>query len=299
MNHFRMRGLALALLAAAALLGGTAVAAMMAPPSVSITSPAMGATIRTADIPVALAVRNFHIECTSTGKTTAPMGEGHIHAMVDGMDMAHLTNVACGTSFTISGQGLKPGRHKLAVVLANDAHAMNSLPAMTWFNYRPSTAQPLPSPIGGTPSVSIVSPREGATVGRSFNLVVAVHNFQLSCNLECKPDVRGWGHLHVFVQQQGETTASPSTPMIAMMKTPQGMMMARRFMQQAHMTMAQMQPMMKMAIPGMIGMPCTTTVPVNLSTWHSGAARIMVQLANDDHMPTMGAKPALISVKVK
>lgn len=299
MNQTRMRGILLALVAAVGLLGGTAVAAMMAPPSVSIVAPAMGTTIHTTNIPVKLAVVNFHIECANVGRTSAPMDEGHIHAMVDGLSMAHLTNVACDTAFTISGQGLKPGRHTLAVLLANDSHAMNSLPAMTSFNYQPRTARPLPNPIAGTPSLRIISPKSGAAVPRRFNLVLAVRNFGLSCDLEGKPNVHGWGHLHVMVQQQGETTAASSTPMVAMMNTPQGMTMSRRFMQQTHMTAAQLQPMLAMAEPSLVGMPCTETVPVDLSTWRSGAARIVVQLANDDHMPTMGAKPAMISVNVK
>lgn len=293
----RLFGLAMA--AAVGMLSIPAVAAMMAPPSVSITSPSMGQTITGADIPVTVAVKNFQVECTNMGKTNAPMGEGHLHAMIDGMDMANLVSVACSDHFTISGQGLKPGKHTLAVVLANDAHAMNSLPAMTSFIYQPSNPTPLPKASAGKPSVAIVSPKNGASVSTEFNLVLAVHNFHLSCDLEGKPDIAGWGHVHVMVRQQGETTATAATPMVAMVKTPQGMAMAKPFMQQTHMTMAQMQPMMMMAIPSMIGMPCASIIPVNLSTWHSGTATIVVQLANNDHMPTMGVTPVMITVHVK
>ncbi|MDQ2991518.1 MAG: hypothetical protein M3R30_01700, partial [Candidatus Eremiobacteraeota bacterium] len=223
--------------AAIALLGSPSVAAMMAPPSISIASPAMGAAITGADIPVAVTVKNFVIECANAGKTNAPMGEGHIHAMVDGMDMAHLTRVACSDHFSISGRGLKPGKHTLAVLLATDAHAMNSLPAMTEFMYEPGTIVRLPNSTTGTPSVSVVSPKGGATVPRKFNLVLAVRDFNLSCDLEGKPNVTGWGHVHVMVRQQGETSADASAPMVAMMKTSQGMAMGRAFMQETHMTM--------------------------------------------------------------
>ena len=300
MNYFRMRGL-LALIAAAAvgIFALPSVAAMMAPPSISIAAPALGAKISGAVIPVTVTVNHFAISCANMGKTNAPMGEGHIHAMIDGMDMAHLTTVACTKHFAISVQGLKPGKHTLAVVLANDAHAMDSLPAMTEFTYEPSKAEPLPNPTTGTPSVAVVSPKNGATVPRQFNLVLAVHNFNLSCNLEGKPDVAGWGHVHVFVQQQGETSADASTPMVAMMKSPQGMAMGRAFMEKTHMTMRQMQPMMTMTEPSMIGMPCTKTIPVDLATWHSGKANIVVQLANNDHMPTMGVAPATLTVNVR
>ncbi len=300
MNHFRMRSL-LGLIAVAAigLLGVPAIAAMMAPPSISIASPAMGSTITGADIPVTVAVKNFTVNCANAGKTNAPMGEGHIHAMVDGLDMAHLTTVACSDHFSISGQGLKPGKHMLAVVLATDAHAMNSLPAMTTFTYEPRNANPLPGATTGAPSVTVVSPKNGATVPSKFNLVLAVSNFHLSCDLEGKPDVAGWGHVHVMVQQQGETTANAAMPMVAMMKTSKGMSMAKAFMQETHMTMQQMQPMMTMAEPSMIGMPCTKTIPVDLSTWHSGKANIVVQLAKNDHMPAMGVAPATLTVNVK
>ena len=299
MKHFRMRSLAGLLTAALALSAIPAIAAMMAPPSISIASPAMGTSIAGADIPVTVAVSNFKIECANAGKTNAPAGEGHIHAMIDGMDMAHLTTVACSDHFTISGQGLKPGKHMLTVVLANDAHAMSSLPASTAFMYAPTSANPLPNAMTGTPSVEVVSPKNGAAVGRTFDLVLAVHNFDLSCNLEGKPNVEGWGHVHVMVQQEGETSAAPMTPMVAMMKTPEGMAMGEKFMQATHMTMEQMQPMMTMAEPSLIGMPCTTTIPVNLTTWHSGSAKIIVQLANNDHMPTMAVTPAVLSVSVK
>ncbi len=292
MNHLhkrpQLRGpIAAAAAAALTALAAPAFAAMMAPPSISIVSPSMGNTITGDTIPVNVAIKNFKLECANAGKTNVPMGEGHIHAMVDGMNMAHLTTVACSDRFSISGQGLKPGKHMLAVVLATDAHAISSLPAMTSFTYEPRRARPLPRPISGTPALAILSPKNGATVGKKFDLVLSVRNFGLSCDLEGKPDVRGWGHLHVMVRQAGETSAAPSTPAAAMMKNAHGM------------SMAQLQPMLTMAMPGMIGMPCTKTVPVDLSTWHGGKANIVVQLANNDHMPTMGVSPATLSVRLR
>lgn len=300
MKHFRMRGIAsLIAVATIGLLSVPTVAAMVAKPSIAIDSPAMGTTVTGADISIAVSVKNFDLECANAGKTNAPVAEGHIHAMVDGVDMAHLTTLACSDHFTISGRGLKPGKHMLAVVLANDAHAMDSLPAMTTFIYRPSTPKSLPSAMPGTPSISVISPQNGASVPMKFNLVLAVHNFNLSCDLEGKQNVPGWGHVHVMVQQEGETSSTAATPMVAMMKSPEGRAMAPKFMQETRMTMNQLQQMMAMAEPSLIGMPCTTTIPVDLSTWHSGKAHVIVQLANNDHMPTMGAKPAMLTVNVK
>lgn len=301
MKYLRMRGVAGLTAAAALLLGSIPVlAAMMGPPSISVVSPAPGAIVRSASIPVAVAVRNFKIDCADMGKTAGAMGEGHIHAMLDGMDMAHLASVACSDHFSISGQGVKPGKHFLTVMLADDAHAMNSMPVTVPFTYEPSMSNPLPGAMtGGKPTVRILSPQNGASVGTHFNLVVAVNHFDLSCNLEGKQDLAGWGHLHVFVQQNGETSAAPSAPMVAMMQTPEGMKMGKMLMQQTGMTMDQLKPMMMMAEPGMIGMPCSKQIPVNLSTWHHGPAKIIVLLANNDHMPTMGVAPASISVNVK
>lgn len=288
-------------IAVALILGSLpAIAAMMAPPSISVLSPASGATIRGNTIPVTVAIRNFKLECANVGKTNAPMGEGHIHVMVDGMNMAHLAGMYCSKRLSISGQGLAAGKHMLTVVLANDAHAMNSMPVSVGFNYQPRVSNALPNAMGGgKPSVRILSPKNGASVGKRFNLVLAVSRFDLSCNLEGRKDLVGWGHVHIFVQQNGATSASPSTPMVAMMKTPQGMKMGKMLMHQTSMSMTQLNPMMMMAEPALIGMPCTKTIPMNLSTWHSGAAKVVVQLANNDHMPTMGATPAIIEVKLQ
>ncbi|HVA26907.1 MAG TPA: hypothetical protein VNF68_01940 [Candidatus Baltobacteraceae bacterium] len=301
MKHFRMYGLlGASAIVAGALLSLPAIAGMMAPPSISIVSPAMGASVTSAEIPVTVDVKNFRLECASMGKTTAPMGEGHIHAMVDGMSVANLTSVACSDTFAISGQGLKPGKHMLTVVLANDAHAMNSLPTSVAFDYAPSAPKALPAAASsGKATVQLVSPKNGASVGRKFDLVLAVNNFDLSCALEGKPNVAGWGHVHVFVQQAGESSAAAATPMVAMMSTPEGMTMAKDFMMSSHMTMDEMKPLMMMSMPSMIGMPCTKSIPIDLSNWHSGPAKIVVQLANNDHMPTMGVAPVVFTVNVK
>lgn len=299
MNHIRMRGVAIvtALIAAASI---PAVGAMTAPPSISVVSPAAGATVRGSAIPLTVAIHNFDLECANVGKTNAPMGEGHVHVMVDGMNMAHLIGPFCSKTISIPGQGLAAGKHMLTVALANDAHVMNSMPVSVPFVYEPTGSNALPSAMtGGKPSLRVLSPRNGASVNKRFNLVLAVKNFDLSCALEGKKDVEGYGHVHVFVQQSGETTASPATPMLSMMQTPEGMKMGQMLVKQTGMTIDQLKPMMTMGEPGMVGMPCTKTIPVDLSTWHSGPAKVIVQLANNDHMPTMGATPAIIDVTLK
>jgi hypothetical protein len=213
--------------------------------------------------------------------------------MIDGMTMEKLTNFYCSASFAISGQGLDPGEHTLAVTLASDDHMDISKPATVKFNYQPTTPQGLPSgESAGKPTVKIISPATGAVVPRKFNVQVAVTNFGLSCDLEGKSNVAGYGHLHVFVNQAGVTTPTH------MMKAGEmkGEMKGHEPME---MKAGEMKGMESMAMTGMVGMPCTNTVPVNLSTWKTGKAHVTVMLANNDHNPTSGAVPAAIDVTVK
>ena len=263
-------------------IGLLALASMMAPPSISIVAPAAGATVRGSSIPLRVAIHNYRLECTNIGKTNVPMGEGHYHVMVDGMDMAHLVGPFCSRSIEIPGRGLAAGRHTITVVLATDAHAMASMPTSVSFNYQPVGTKPLPAPVrSGKPTVTVLSPRNGASVGKHFTLALNVQNFHLACSLEGKRDIAGWGHVHVMVQQEGETSASPATPLLSMMKTPMGMKAAG------------------MSMPGMVGMPCSTHIPIDLSSWQSGPATILVLLANDDHMPTMDAAPVVLHVNIR
>jgi len=247
---------------------------------ISIKNITNGQKVTSSSIPVQVGVSGFKIECKDVGKPGVP-GQGHIHAMLDGMSMAQLTNLSCSDAFDISGTGVKPGKHTLAVVLADDAHMMVGKPAMAMFDYAPQEAKALPQPENNTePSVRIISPKSGTIVGKKFDLVVAVNNFELSCDLEGKADVKGYGHLHVFVTQKGVT--DKMHPMHKMSEKMGGGMGSSM-----------------MSMVGMIGMPCTKTVPVDLLTWHFGKANVLVMLANNDHMPTMGASASSVSVTLK
>ena len=271
---------------------------MTAMPSVAIVSPSAGATITGNTIDVTVKPSNFTISCKDVGMTGSPPMHGHVHAMLDGMDMAHLANMYCSDHFSISTEGLKPGKHMLAVALADDAHAMASAPAMASFEYLPGSAAALPAPASGTSSVSIVSPRNGASVDKKFDVTVAVRGFSPSCNLEGRPNVAGYGHFHIFANQEGVTDKRESPPLVALMSTENGKMMSQKMAQEIGMSTSALQSMASMTMPGLLGMPCTTTIPVDLSDWRSGPARIMVQLANDDHMPAP-ATPAIITVNLK
>lgn len=262
---------------AAVLAAAPALAASM--PTVSISNIGMGEKITSATIAVKVHTSDFLVECKDVGKPGVP-GQGHIHAMLDGMSMAQLTNFYCSDTFDISGAGVKPGKHQLAVVLADDAHVMASKPAMVSFDYQPSKELPLPAPDkNAKPTVTIVSPSAGAIVGKKFNLELAVNDFTLSCDAEGKADQPGVGHLHVFVKQAGVTDRAPA--MSSMSEMGGGMSGGG------------------MSMVGMIGMPCTKTIAVDLSTWKSGQANIVVMLANNDHMPAMGTRAASVEVTLK
>lgn len=231
-------------------------------PALSIVSPTAGQKITSTDIPVQVSVSNFTIDCLQAG-LPAKAGVGHIHVMLDGMSMASLTNFYCSDKFTISGQGVKAGQHMLTIDFASNLHEdIMSTAKEVKFDYEPTTAPAaLPAPTNaGTPTVAVTSPTDGATVGPQFTIQTTIANFTPSCDLEGKQDVAGHGHIHIYVD---------------------GMMSGG---------------MMSMA--GMIGMPCSNTIPVNLADWSSGKHTVTVALVQDDHTPIMGVKDAMFTVNL-
>jgi hypothetical protein len=295
-------------MAAAIAVAGSALAATrvqaqqsmsMAMPTVAIESPTSGAVVTGTSFPVMVKASNFKIECADVGKPATPSVQGHVHAMVDGMDMEHLANMYCSDRFSISTAGLKAGKHMLTVVLANDAHQMDSSPVSVPFTYAPTAEQPLPQSDARKASITILSPKNGESVERKFDVKLAVTGFHDSCDLEGRPNVPGYGHLHIFVTQSGVTDKTAAAPMVAMMQTPSGKMVAEKLGKETGMSMDQITSMASMAMVGLQGMPCSSTIPVDVTTWQRGPARIMIMLANDDHEPTAGVAPAAITVNVK
>ena len=63
-----------------------------------------------------------------------------------------------------------------------------------------------------TPAIRIISPKAGAAVSGSFNVVVEVSNFALSCPLFGKPDLAGYGHWHL----NWDSTTGPMMGMMTM-----------------------------------------------------------------------------------
>ena len=264
---------------------GAAVAVVVAPgvlaqeassgASLNLIFPSDGAVVRSTDIPVHVDVGGFTIACDEAGMPDRD-GVGHIHVMLDGMSMAQLTNFYCAQEFMISGQGVDPGQHTLMVDLATNTHGdMEDTAKTVSFLYQPTTPPaPLPQPGDNAgQSVEITSPASGATLGPQFTVEVVAPNFNPSCDLEGKPDIGGVGHYHVIVDEGSMMMGGGGQGMSMPMDQSSGM-----------------QEMMTM--PGMIAMPCTNSIPVDLSAWPSGRHTITVELEQNDHTPMIGADGA-------
>jgi len=235
-------------------------------PSLKVISPADGATITSTDIAVTVEVSDFKLAPEHVGLPDQE-GEGHIHVMIDGMNMGVLFNFYTDTTFTLPGEGIAPGPHTLIFDLASNTHMdMPDTVQEVKINYQPTTPKPAPAPAAtaGTPEVQIISPADGATVGPRFTMEVKPSNFTPALDLEGKPNLAGYGHYHVFVDMDMSSMSGD---------------------------------MMSMA--GMVGMPGSNSFPVDLSAWPAGKHTITVELVQNDHTPIEGANPAMIAISLQ
>jgi hypothetical protein len=242
-----------------------------AKPSLTVLSPSNGDTVTSTDIPVSVQVSNFTLSTPDVGLPDKD-GEGHIHVMLDGMNMGVLFNFYTTPQFTLPGQGIKPGQHTLTFDLASNTHVdMEDTVTSVTLNYQPLAAQAAPqaNASNAAPEVSIVWPPDGATVGPVFTLRVNKKNFTPSLQLEGKPNLAGYGHYHVFVDM----------PMMDMGG--------------GH----DMEGMMSMA--GMIAMPGNDDIPLDLRAWPNGKHTITVEPVQDDHTPIQGASSGMISITLQ
>jgi hypothetical protein len=236
--------------------------------SLSIVSPTAGHKVTDTNIAVQVKVANFTVDCLQAGMPDKA-GVGHIHAMLDGMSMASLTNFYCSNSFTISGQGVKSGQHTMIIDLASNTHMdMEDTAQKVTFDYEPTTpAASLPSPANtGTPTIAISDLTDGQTVGPKFSFTAPTTNFHPSFDLEGKQNVAGYGHIHVFVDMPMMGTSSSSNRMMSM--------------------------------AGMVGMPGSNNISLDLSGWPGGKHTITLQLVQNDHTPIMDAKEAMVTINL-
>ncbi len=108
-----------------------------------------------------------------------------------------LVNMYCTDTIPVSLRNVKPGRRMLTVVPAQNNHVdvMANSPSIT-VNYEPAAPGPAigNAASSAAPPITIVLPKPGATVSGSFDVVVEVKNFHLSCDLYDKPDVADYGY---------------------------------------------------------------------------------------------------------
>jgi len=208
--------------------------------------------------------------------------------MLDGMNMGVLFNFYTTPNFTLPGDGIRPGEHKLIFDLATNTHMdMTDTVKEININYQPANPKPAPpaATVSGPASVQILSPAGGATVGPKFTLEVKPTNFTPSQGLEGKHNIAGYGHYHVFVDM------------------PMGGMSGEMPGGQSGQTQAQGQggqgEMSMMSMAGMVGMPGGNSIPVDLSGWANGKHTIVVEPVQNDHTPLQGAKEAMITINLQ
>jgi len=227
-------------------------------PQITIVSPRDGEVVTANAVPVILQFSNWTLDCSLAG-TGNKAGTGHWHLLLD----KGLVNMICDPVSTLVLQNVKPGKHLLAAVPAqNDHEELEKAEVKATFDYQP--ANPLPPVTGlnlGKPSVSILSPKNGATVsGQTFSLVFDVRNFRLSCDLLGRPKVNGAGHWHVNV----DTTQGPMMGMLTM-----------------------------------LAMGCSNTFQVPLAGIKPGTHKFFVLLVDNLHAPLSPAVEAAVTVNVK
>lgn len=253
--------------AAVAVLGGAygAAVALGAPPMMTantgahlkVLSPQNGFTLTGNTLNTDVSITHFKVDCRYAG-TANRKGIGHYHIELD----RSLVNMICSPRSSVSMLDVKPGKHTVQFIPAADDHA-DDMKAMKQISFTYKPAHPLaavkPINFPGKPSVTIVSPKRGATVHGGFNFVVAVKNFRLSCALYGKANVKGYGHWHANVDTN---------------------------------------TMGMMGMGTMLGMSCAKSFHVSLAGIKPGRHKFIATLEDNTHAPTIGAQ-ASVTVNVK
>lgn len=179
---------------------------------VNILSPTSGTKVTANQVPLKVSFSGFTPSCDLAG-TPDKQGVGHYHILID----KSLVDMFCTAESTVSMQNLKPGNHEIAVLPAlNDHVEVEDNASTVTVDYEPSSPQPAvtPATFSGPPSIKIISPAAGSTVSGKFDVAVQVKNFNVTCALEGKPDVAGYGHWHVNV----DSTSGPMMGMMTMLR---------------------------------------------------------------------------------
>ncbi len=165
---------------------------------VSFTSPAAGSTV-SGPVTAQVAIEGFTLNGDSVGQA-AKQGEGHLHFSLDGgkYDFPKYSgaNGALAAKLGVAGKyspsvtpgityaNLPAGPHTLKVFLANNDHSDTGVSAEVAFTVKAS------------PSAAFLSPKEGATVGRTVTAKVALTDFAIDAAAVGQAAKDGEGHLH-------------------------------------------------------------------------------------------------------
>lgn len=225
---------------------------------VAITSPTNGTKVADNTVTFAVTASGFTPSCDLAGKANQ-QGTGHYHILLD----KSLVNMFCTPTATISMQNVSRGMHTLtAVPTVNDHTEIEENATSITIDYEPTSALPTitDATFSGAPTIKILSPTSGATVTGSFDVVVQVTNYHLSCDLMGKPDVVGYGHWHVNLD-------SMSGPMMGM--------------------------------GTMLGMSCATTFHATTAGLKAGQTHTIIALLTDNgHAPLNPAVASEVTVMI-
>jgi len=269
-------GMVMILAMAPALLGQSGASAQADQPTVTIVYPSDGQTVTDNAVAVVPQFKNWTTRCDLAGTRNVP-GTGHYHLEIDGA----LVNMFCSAA-VVSFQNLKPGTHTISVIPAKNDHSeVEAAKAQVKVNYQPAHALP---PVGGIsgakPTVSILWPKNGATVsGSTFPLVMDVRNYRLSCDLMGHPKLANTGHWHVDVDKSE----------VASMMSMKG----------KQMTQPQMMMAMMEAMATMLNMGCNSVFDVPLAGISKGKHTFYAVLVDNLHEPIEPAVTSAVSVTVK
>ncbi len=225
---------------------------------IQVTSPQTGALVTGNSVTLQVAVSGYTSTCALAGKETQA-GTGHYHILLD----KALVNMFCTPTATISMQNVTPGMHTLTAVPALNDHAeVEENASSITIDYQPAhSLQAIANAtFAGAPSITILSPTKGQTVSGSFDVVVKVTNYNLSCDLMGKPDVAGYGHWHLNLD-------SMSGPMMGM--------------------------------GTMLGMSCTTVFHATTQGLKPGETHTLIALLTDNgHAPLNPAVDSQVTVVI-
>ncbi len=182
-------------------------------PTLSITSPREGASVPAGDVTVSAQVTNFKV-VDKQGMANLP-GEGHLHFYLD-IDAPTTPDKpavpASGVWAHVSATtntfiNLAPGMHTISVQLINNNHTPVTPIVVAKINI---TVTPR---VTATPTLSITSPNNGATVpAENITVNAQVTNFKV-VDKQGMANVPGEGHLHFYLDIDAPTTPDkPAAP---------------------------------------------------------------------------------------